>query len=398
MEKRDREHGTPEQGAGSRESQRARPAPGKVTRTSKLDGGQHGPVQRKAQAPGTAGSAPQAKSLWDFTTDPWMDAAHRGTPVPAGAPAMDGKARSKGGADEDKQAAETGGNGAVTTGAVTTDTGSQASAGGTGNAPGAAIDEAGASPEGTQLETGAAAEPIRADAGGADQGKAKDKAATPTGPAYGPAAITPSFILDKKVDPRSNTKSSTQSASDPTFVGETAVDAAGKVWRYQLKSVESKGKIRIVYFTADRYPAPTPTDDSGALTNVTSGNWKDIVKDLDANKAGIPDFWSAYRAEDVHEAYHWQVEWQGEVKKELVKAEAEIAKLSLGFDKAATVADADAILAPKAAKIFMDAMTRARTAYNALGDSPGDPPYRAQVPVVEALIKRVKDHATSKGW
>jgi hypothetical protein len=43
-------------------------------------------------------------------------------------------------------------------------------------------------------------------------------------------------------------------------------------------------------------------------------------------------------------------------------------------------------------------MTRARAAYNALGDSPGDPPYRAQVPVVEALIKRVNDHASAQGW
>jgi len=310
MEKRDREHGGPEQGAGSREPQRAqRPAPGKVTRTSKLDSGQHGPVQRKAQAPGTPGSAAQVKSLGDFTEDPWMDAAHRGTSVPAEGPETGGKARSKGGADEDKQGDSAVATGASTGGAIT---------GGTGDAPGAAIDEAGVSPGATMLEAGggAAGEPTRADSGtlggertigevGGEVGKEKDKLDTiPAGPAYSPGAIAPSFILDKKVDPRSNTKSSTQSASAPTFVGETTVDKAGKVWRYQLKSVESKGKIRIVYFTASRYPAPTPTDDSGALTNATSGNWKDIVKDLEANKAGIPDFWSAYRAEDVHEMYH----------------------------------------------------------------------------------------------
>lgn len=43
-------------------------------------------------------------------------------------------------------------------------------------------------------------------------------------------------------------------------------------------------------------------------------------------------------------------------------------------------------------------MRRARRSFFKLGDDPGDPPYRAQIPVVEALINRVKDYAQSKGW
>lgn len=208
--------------------------------------------------------------------------------------------------------------------------------------------------------------------------------------------VTPTFILDKKEDPRSNTKPSTQSKSPPTFVGNVVGD--GMVWHYELSSVESKGKIRIVYFTDDHYPAPTPTDDSGTLSNVTKTNWKTIVDDLEKNKEGIPDFWSAYRAEDVHETYHWAVEWQGEMRKELVKAEGDIAILSLGVDKAPTAADAEKVLAPQATTVFNGAMKRADNSYQALPDSPGAPAYKAQIPVVTALKKRVTDHAKAEKW
>jgi hypothetical protein len=76
MEKDDRQNGRAEQPGGSRESQRtARPAPGKVTRTSKLSRG-GGMIQRKATAAGAA--TPQGPSLWDLTMAPSMDAAHRG--------------------------------------------------------------------------------------------------------------------------------------------------------------------------------------------------------------------------------------------------------------------------------------------------------------------------------
>jgi|JI10StandDraft_1071094.scaffolds.fasta_scaffold24089_4 hypothetical protein len=299
------------------------------------------------------------------------------------------KARGKAGGDEDKASDGGGGGGATAAGAVIGGLLGGALGAVVGGGVGAVIGGAVGAVVGGALG---------ALVGGDEDAKAGGATAVPSGPAYAPAAVVPNFILDKKVDPRSNTKSSTQSASDPTCTGHAAVDAAAKVWRYQLTGVESKGKIRIVYFTADHYPAPTPTDDSGALSNVTSGNWQTIVTDLEANKAGIPDFWSAYQAEDVHELYHWEVEWQGEVKKELLRAEAEIAKLSLGFDQAATATDAEKTLAPQARAIFDAAMTRARAAYNALGDSPGDPPYRAQVPVVEALIKRVNDHASAQGW
>lgn len=208
--------------------------------------------------------------------------------------------------------------------------------------------------------------------------------------------VTPKFVLDKKEDPRSNTKPSTQSKSPPTFVGNVAGD--GKVWRYELNSVESKGKIRIVYFTDDHYPAPTPTDDSGALSNVTKTNWKTIVDDLEKNKEGVPDFWSAYRAEDVHETYHWEVEWQGEMKKELVKAENDITALSLGVDKAPAAADAEKVLVPRATTVFNNAMNRADASYQALPDSPGAPAYKAQIPVVTALKNRVNDHAKINKW
>jgi hypothetical protein len=61
----------------TRTEQGARPAPGKVTRTSKLAGGQGAPVQRKEQG-AAGGAATPRRTAWQQTTDPWMDAAHRG--------------------------------------------------------------------------------------------------------------------------------------------------------------------------------------------------------------------------------------------------------------------------------------------------------------------------------
>jgi hypothetical protein len=79
MEKDERQSGGPEQEARSREPQRAsRPAPGKVTRTSRLASSRGPAVQRKTAAPTPGAGGPQARSTWDLTIDPWMDAAHRG--------------------------------------------------------------------------------------------------------------------------------------------------------------------------------------------------------------------------------------------------------------------------------------------------------------------------------
>lgn len=77
MEKGDRQSGGPEQRADSREPQRApRPAPGKVTPTSRVSPGGGPAVQRKAAV--LAPAAPRAGSRGDHTADTWMDAAHRG--------------------------------------------------------------------------------------------------------------------------------------------------------------------------------------------------------------------------------------------------------------------------------------------------------------------------------
>ncbi len=79
MEKDVRQSGGPEQVAGSREPQRAsRPAPGKVTRTSRLSSSRGPAGQRKAAVSASGAGGPQARSAWDHTMDPWMDAAHRG--------------------------------------------------------------------------------------------------------------------------------------------------------------------------------------------------------------------------------------------------------------------------------------------------------------------------------
>jgi hypothetical protein len=77
MDKSNRQHGGPGQAAGEREVQRSSgPAPGKVTRTSKLSPGGAQATQRKAAPVGI--SSPQSRSPRDPMADSWMDAAHRG--------------------------------------------------------------------------------------------------------------------------------------------------------------------------------------------------------------------------------------------------------------------------------------------------------------------------------
>lgn len=74
MKKDERPQGGSEQTGGSREPQRARPAPGKVTRTGNLSAGRAPAVQRKA----AAGTTSQGRSPGASAMDSWMDAAHRG--------------------------------------------------------------------------------------------------------------------------------------------------------------------------------------------------------------------------------------------------------------------------------------------------------------------------------
>ena len=210
--------------------------------------------------------------------------------------------------------------------------------------------------------------------------------------------IVPTFNVTETEGPRSNTDPASTDVDTPTFTGGVAADAAASMWRYQLKSVEGNGRIQFVYYTTDHYPAPTPNDDSGDLSNVTQANWKDIVKDLESHKNGVAGNWSAYRRTILHERYHWAKEWQGSVKNELVKAENDIEKEGVSLAAAADPAAAETVLAPKAKKIFDGAMAAARKIYNALGDSPGDPPYVAGSAGAVDLAARVKAHATTKKW
>jgi hypothetical protein len=210
--------------------------------------------------------------------------------------------------------------------------------------------------------------------------------------------IVPAFTVNESEGTRSNTAPATTDVDTPTFAGGAAVDAAASMWRYQLKSAEGKGRINFVFYTKDHYPAPTPNDDSGDLSNVTRDNWKGIVTDLESHKTGSAGDWSAYRRTILHERYHWNTEWQGSVKPQVVKAENDIEKVWVGFDAAADAAKAEKILEPKAKKILNDAMAEARKTYDALGDSPGDPPYVAGSVGAVDLAARVKAHAKTQKW
>lgn len=233
--------------------------------------------------------------------------------------------------------------------------------------------------------------------------------ATPMGPTPAPAVpagpplragshVAPTFTVTETEGSRSNVDPATTDVDTPTFTGGAVVDAAAGMWRYQINSVEGKGRITFVFYTGDHYPAPTPNDDSGDLSNVTKANWKDVVKDLESHKDGVAGDWSAYRRTILHERYHWGIEWQSSVKTELVKAENDITKDGVSFGAAADAVTAERVLAPRAARTFAAAMAAARNAYNALGDSPGDPPYRAGSVGATDLAARVRRHAAARKW
>lgn len=210
--------------------------------------------------------------------------------------------------------------------------------------------------------------------------------------------LTTTFDLTKPAPIRSNTDSSTTRGENPTFTGSVTKDDKRKRWGYQLDTAEAKGKIQIVYYTSDRYPAPTPEDDSGALTNVTNANWKAIVKDLKKNRTGIAANWSSYLAEDTHEAFHWEGEWQKLVRAGLKVADKKVKALRATYADKSLQTDAEADLKPQATTIFNGQMNKARTKWNAKGDDPGDPPYKAQAPSVDAVVKRVEAHAKAQKW
>lgn len=228
--------------------------------------------------------------------------------------------------------------------------------------------------------------------GEAGKGKAEPKGAAAPGPGT-PKHVTPTFVLTETEGPRSNTAPATTDTDTPTFTGKVVKD--GTVWRYQLDAVEGKGRIELVYYTADHYPAPTPNDDSGALSNVNAGNWRAVVKDLKDHRTIVAGDYSSYRRTQLHEHYHWATEWQGEVKKALRTAENEIAKLS---SSAADVASATVELTPKAIRIFNAQMRAARVAYNALPDTPGSAPYVAGSAGVDALVARIEAEASTRKW
>jgi len=199
----------------------------------------------------------------------------------------------------------------------------------------------------------------------------------------------------------------------PTLTGHLAADCKAKVWRYQLTSFSSGGTIQIFWKSKDHYPAPgPPEDDTAALTNVNKGNWKEIVDYLEAHKDAGEGKWSAYMGQELHERYHWEVEWTGLVKKLVFELENKLAKLQVPFTSpyfpfppiAAEAAEAS--LEARMNTELAAAYHAAEDAFGGIPDTPksgpekpeSDPAYIAQIPAFTYLINRVKAYAMTKGW
>ena len=205
--------------------------------------------------------------------------------------------------------------------------------------------------------------------------------------------VSPTFPVARPAPKRSNTDASTTKVKEQSFSGTVVKDDANGVYKYDLTDFTSNGEIQLVYYTFQHYPAPMPADDTGPLTNVSKGNWRKIADDLKANRTGIADDWSAYAAEPLHENYHWNTEWVNTLTPELRKAEAKLAKLRVRITQGGVEVPqgaAEAALKQKAGEIMADMVKEAKKKYFKLGDDPGDPPYIAQAPAVDALEARVR--------
>jgi hypothetical protein len=205
------------------------------------------------------------------------------------------------------------------------------------------------------------------------------------------------FVLAKPAPVRSDLKRhpSKTTFDVPTIDGSVVIDTTSSSWRFEPTTIHAKGTTRIVYNTEDHYPAPVPPDDMGPLTHVTDKNWTSIVDDLEGNADGIFKFWASYKAEDDHEQYHVD-DYKQELESAAETIGTEIAMLSVSGTKSADFAAKH--LRQDANNIVANAHDDAEEHMRARGDSPGDPPYTAQVEAVSALVKRIEEFARSNGW
>jgi hypothetical protein len=221
---------------------------------------------------------------------------------------------------------------------------------------------------------------------------------------------TPKRVTDGALE-----NSTTTPGMAPTLTGHLAADCNAKVWRYQLTSFLSEGTVQIFWKSKDHYPAPgPPEDDTAALTNVNKGNWKEIVNYLDEHKDDGEGKWSAYMGQELHERYHWDVEWTGLVKKMVFELENKLEKLQVPFTDPyfpflkppIVAAEAEASLERQMNTELAVAYHAAQDAFTGIPDKPktlskkpkSDPAYIAQIPAFTYLINRVKAYAMSKGW
>lgn len=229
-----------------------------------------------------------------------------------------------------------------------------------------------------------------------------DNAACPPGKAWlAGQHIAPIFVLIKPAPEVSDSFSSlTLPDKDPKITGRATVDCKAGVWRFQLDPFVSTVSIYIYYYTSGHYPAPTPTDDSGELTNVNKQNCKSMVEELYRDRADVHKNWSAYRRDHLHEDYHYKIEWQSAMNKFVPKFESEVEKMQVPFADAKTAGEATKLLEPAVQNKHGHEYSKEWRIWNDIPDRPGSGgAYLAQVPAMENLIKRIVKYARDeKKW
>jgi hypothetical protein len=217
----------------------------------------------------------------------------------------------------------------------------------------------------------------------------------PKGPICG---ANPSVVVTYNVNiitaAPSMTEPATTDVDTPTFTGSACIDLASGVWQFRVDSVVSMGTITIVP-TPD---ANTPNPVDGG--NVTQANYCNIITDLaDYTATGFrgPN-WHVTQATIDHEDYHWNTEWKGEFNKVWPSTEDKMESVTVVCNTYDDVNAATNALSTMAQADFTSGYNTARSAYNALPDNAGYPPYAAGQEALNAMIDQINAYATSNSW
>ncbi len=365
-------------------------SPGKVTRTSKMSSPGTSPVQRQAMPMTEKGTPHQVKTAWEWTIDPQIDTALRGTfPSVSSQETLPAKSASKEPGSHSlprPQAARESVSGTMTEG-------SQLEEASAGEISVRTVIRPGSSPYVSTQSGGARSTAMVADAP-REEVAAHNSVAPGGTPAVGTGG--------------NDCVPSTASA----VVAWDVVDE-GTDWRANVMSLTLAGRIRINPWPShptDMVVPNTPNPVDGGNINNSAGSanhWQAAIDDManyDTSGGGAGPNWHSTAASRAHEWAHWNEDYVDDaVMSNWSRANTRIDALREPKSQSATAAEARAALASRV-NAEISAWRRATILrWNTLisaNDKPGagGRGYAAGAAVLATDIAAVRAYKNAKGW